>query len=234
MNKKFKQTVIYKSGFSLIELLVVLGIFIVLTSLTIYKYSQFNSNLTVTNLAYEIALTAREAQVYGLGVKNVNPSLSSFQIGYGVSFSKNTTSLVPGQASSFILFADVNKNGKYESGTDSLIDTFTLREGVVISDLCASYGVAPNKTLKCFSDGSIDTVDTTFIRPEPSANISERLGVGSEQCPTRLVSGGNVLPNCSGTVIDISSVKGKHKCIVISSTGQISVQEPVSSCSDLL
>ncbi len=45
------------------------------------NHERFNSSILLDSLAYDIALSIREAQVYGLSVRGIN---ADFQVGYGV------------------------------------------------------------------------------------------------------------------------------------------------------
>ena len=53
----------YNRGMTLVELIVVLAIFMIILGLTIFDYSSFKSTTTIQNLADDIALTIRKAQV---------------------------------------------------------------------------------------------------------------------------------------------------------------------------
>src|SRR5512133_2633560 len=79
-------------GFSLIEMIVVIGIIALLSTVTLSNYKDVSSRISLENLAQQIALTVRQAQVYGIsvvrGTGSVYPS-------YGVHFA--------GQ-NSFVLF----------------------------------------------------------------------------------------------------------------------------------
>ena len=66
-----------KAGFTLIELLVSIAIFIIITSVAVWNNSQFNSTILLTDLGYEIALSVRQAQVYGITVKAPASCISS-------------------------------------------------------------------------------------------------------------------------------------------------------------
>src|SRR6185369_4435025 len=76
-----------KRGFTLIELLISVAIFVYMTGLLVAKYGNFNQSVLLTDLAYDVALTIRTAQTYGLSVKAVNSSPSPYQYAYGVDFS---------------------------------------------------------------------------------------------------------------------------------------------------
>src|SRR4051812_36480456 len=74
-------------GFTLVELMISVAIFIILTVLLVAKYGNFNQGVLFTNLAYDMALTLRTAQTYGLSVQNQEQSSQPiFQYPYGVSF----------------------------------------------------------------------------------------------------------------------------------------------------
>jgi prepilin-type N-terminal cleavage/methylation domain-containing protein len=183
-------------GFSLIELLVVVGIFTFITATVLANHSRFNSSVLLGSLAYDIALTVREGQVYGVSVRGID---TNFQVGYGIRFSG---------ASSFIFFADIYPvgapNKKYDP-QDSILSTYTLHAGHSISKFC---GTSSSGT-ECSDTGAISNLDIVFLRPEPDANMSS-------------ASGG---PYSQGTVTVMSST-GEKRTIAIASTGQISVSNP--------
>jgi prepilin-type N-terminal cleavage/methylation domain-containing protein len=190
-------------AFSLIELIVVIAIFSIISMLVLANHSRFNSSVLLGSLAYDIALSIREAQVYGLSVKQFS---NQFQVGYGVTFSKN-------DPTHYIFFVDTNANKKYDAATDAELQRYSVGLGHTITKFC---GVSTSGVSQC-SDGStavtIDHLDVVFFRPEPDANISS-----SEP--------GNY---SEGTVV-VASPNKNAKTILIMSTGQISVLN--SQCSD--
>ena len=60
-------------GFTLIELIVSVAIFVFMTALVVAKYGNFNQSVLMTDLAYDIALTLRTAQTYGVSVQGQAP-----------------------------------------------------------------------------------------------------------------------------------------------------------------
>ena len=187
-----------KSGFTLIELLICIAIFIIITSVAVWNNSAFNSSILLTDLGYEIALSVREAQVYGTTVKApslcVSGSCSSyFTSGYGVDF--NTSS-----PSNYILFEDVNQTHIYNSSGNIELNNFAIGRGYSIKKLCVSTGSN--------SYESVNQLDVSFVRPEPEAWIYD----------------GNNKP--SPVEVDIyiqDPQKMTDRDIIIQSTGQISV-----------
>jgi prepilin-type N-terminal cleavage/methylation domain-containing protein len=188
-------------GMTLIELLVVLAIFMIVASITIFDYARFRSSVSVQNLADDIALSIRRAQNYAIGVKNIQADFSN---GYGIHFSTNASAdPVAGSNKSFIIFNDVNGNKKYDyaaggcsaSGGSECIDLLTITSSDQVKSIC--------------SGGScVDSIDITFIRPEPNAYIC---------------SGGS----CGYGSVDIvvEDLNSENtKTITVSSVGQISIR----------
>ncbi len=168
----------HNRAFTLIELMVCITIFVIMTALMLAKYGNFNQSVLLTNLAYDMALQLRTAQNYGLSVKNVKNSAGNdvvcnsastagqaFQCAYGIAFS--STSGTDFNKTTFILFADMNNDNAYDgSSVDQLISTYTLKRGATIGSLviCISSDCS-QKTLP-------DHLFVTFRRPDPTALIT--------------------------------------------------------------
>ncbi len=153
------------SGFTLLELLVVITISTIITAAFIIKNQEWNKNFAVTSQIYDLALTIRQAQTYSLGVKeDVVGSSDKFNISYGVHIDFGS----PGQ---FIMFADRNLNGIYDNGEG--IETKTLKRGVQITSIC---GNRSNGATFCSDSNPGSTVtgkvNITFKRPETKALVT--------------------------------------------------------------
>jgi len=134
-------------GFTLVETMVALGIFVIVTAIVFVGNSRFNNTIFLTNLAYDLALTVSRAQSYGINVRPFDGATKPFEVGYGVYFEKNSHD-------SFILFTDVNQNNLYSN--NELLERYIIRRGNYISNL--------------FCGGSpFDSINITFIRPNPDA-----------------------------------------------------------------
>lgn len=55
-----------QSGFSVVELIVVLSIVAIMAGVSVFDYNKYRSAVERTNLAQDISLALREAQVYGI------------------------------------------------------------------------------------------------------------------------------------------------------------------------
>lgn len=184
-------------GFTLIELLVSVAIITIITSIVLVNHNRFNGSIFLGNLAYDVALSVRQAQIFGLSVREFN---GTFDIGYGVHFDVTTPK-------SFFIFADIDRNQRYNSSVDSVVDTLTITRGNSISKFCATaFGGSPVE--KCSDSGSpITTLDVSFNRPDPEAIIKDNIGT-----------------SYSSARVEIMSSTGDTRNVIVEQTGQISVQ----------
>jgi len=93
-----------QKGMTLVELLVVLSIFALITGLIMFDYGSFKSATSTQNLANDIALSVRKAQSYAIGVRGVG---ATFQYGHGIHFTTDNddSNNLAGSNKSFILFS---------------------------------------------------------------------------------------------------------------------------------
>lgn len=143
-------------GFTLVELLIVLGVFTLLTGVVLSNYRTYNTNATFANASEDIVLALRQAQVYGAGVKGniISCGGSSFNCSYGVHFSQSTNSIV--------LFADVDGNRVYTGADNPPVETITWGSTISIDKLtCGGL------------DCSTGVANVTFKRPNPDAYIAD-------------------------------------------------------------
>jgi prepilin-type N-terminal cleavage/methylation domain-containing protein len=198
-----------KRGVTLIELLVVLGIITVLAVVVVTSNTTFQKTILLTNTAYDVALTIRSAETYGLGSR-VTSSLISKNTGYGVHFDKATPT-------SFILFADVSDDHAsnlspichalrplgasgdpdsipgdciYTAGTgkDVVAATYSLGNGMKIAGL---YYYPIGSTSK---SSNLTTLDIVFSRPNPQTFIAaNQYYVGNTRACITISSPQNVL-----------------------------------------
>lgn len=202
-------------GFTLVELLVSVSIFSLITGIVVYNHSKFSSDLIVTNLAYQVALSIRQAQVYGLSVRGATSALGqqTFNAGYGVHFDKVSNQ-------SFYFFADTGNNGRLcASGNctssitacqpiDGCLEQITVPGGNTIDHFC----IVATDAEECPLVGNPDTLDVTFKRPDPDAILK--------------TYGPSGAASQSGSVakIYVKSAQGKQKIISVNNGGQISIQ----------
>lgn len=210
-----------QKGMTLVELLVVLSIFIMITGLIMFDYGSFKSATSTQNLANDIALSVRKSQSYAIGVRGVS---ATFQYGHGIHFTTNpdNSNILAGSNKSFVLFSDVptgsppTYNDRYNYPSSGICSTPTseneCEEILTIlgaDKINAIYLEDVKKT-----EGMLDIV---FRRPNPDAFFCFRVNVG-DSCTT----------NASNVTIEVSNGKiGEDQItrkIMIWNTGQISVE----------
>lgn len=181
-------------GFTLVEMVVVLGIFAVITSVVLARYKDFSGGIILNNLAYEIGITIREAQVYGLSVKDAGTSL--FTVRYGIHLAYPTSN-------TFVLFGDVDGNLQY-TGSSEVIESLRATQGNTIDDFC---GQRLDGTYECGKAGTITWLDIMFLRPNPDAIFKSSSGQAYQAATITVKSPGT----------------NKIKTITVRTTGQIAV-----------
>lgn len=190
-------------GFSLIELMVVTGIVVVITSVVLTNNNRYGGSVLLQNLAYDIALSIRQAQVYGISVRGFGAN--NFSVGYGMHFEKNVNN-----NKNYVLFADLENTGIFNPSHDPTENVspspYQIGRGYYIADLCAPAGtkLASNS----YSCTSVSQLDIVFTRPEPDAAIR--------------IPGNSALQDSARILVE--SPRGDVLSIVVDATGQISVQ----------
>lgn len=198
-------------GFSLIELLVSLGIMSVILGVVINNQQSYTETASLVNLADSISIAVSQAQAYGIAVRETSPGSSVFTSGYGITLSI----LSNGSNSAYLFFADKNGNGRYDGdwscpvgGAFECLEKVSFQKGNYIDSFCVLR-----------TDGSdicndVSRSDIVFVRPEPEARLKFFNPGGNEFNPA----------NIKGAKVILKSANGLTKSIIVYSTGQISVQ----------
>lgn len=186
-----------QGGFSLVELIASIAIFLVITTVILAGHSQFSRSILIENLAYDIALSIRKAQVFGLSVREFGVGGVEFDVGYGVHFDLESDN-------TYIFFADRNRNEKYDDSSE-IVEVLTLGRRNTVSEFC---GILSNGTPKCSLLGDILYLDIIFERPNPDAIIKS-----------------NIVEEYASAKITVLSPAGIQWSVNIVTTGQISIQK---------
>lgn len=205
-----------QGGFSLIELIVAVTIFVVLTTTFLFNYNSFNKHVTLDTLAHQIAQWVRDAQVSAMSVKRSTTSTTPFP-GYGLHFDIATPN-------KFIYFADLNQNKTYDPPVfpakcgdvgEECEKEITMLQGNSIDALCGEVTLPalPSLSVKCGSTlGTSQVFDVVFTRPNPDANI-----IGD-------LNGSSFPTSYDRADIIVTSPFGYTRTIEVWTTGQITVQ----------
>ena len=198
-----------KSGFTLVELLITISIFVVITGVVLVNSNDFDNTILLHNFTYDVALTIEQAQTYGVNAKE--NSLGNFNTAYGVYF--NTAE----STTNFILFNDLpDSNGnvdyKYTNyyGNDNLscstsdtecIQKYSMTRGTFIKSMCAA-----GKDNNC---DPVSELSILFQRPNLDALIYTFDSGRATSTYARIV---------------LSAVNGATSTVVVTSAGQIYTQ----------
>ncbi len=173
------------------------ALIVIITAVLMVRQSRFDSSTLLRSLSYSVALTVRSAQVYGTSVRVVSGQSGS--PAYGVYFNN---------ASSYLLFADNNGNGVYDSGTDTVVQTYQIGSGFQISKFCATPVSGAQQCWQSAGGGTLSWLTVYFKRPNPDALFATDVG-GTYNAAYIQISATNDTTNTHS--------------ITVSSTGQIAV-----------
>jgi len=192
----FKQK---NKGFTLIEMLISVGIFTVMSGIILANYPEFRSRSALDNLTAQIAIVFREAQVYGISVRE--EGAANFSTGYGVH-----VDITGENKKQLIIFADRNNDTIFDKNRDSVLETFNLTGGETISELCAPSCVGGTGIRPMYPN----SLTAVFVRPNPDAYfaINEIRN-----------------PSMSSISLKVSNRSGSYsRYVEVYTTGQISVR----------
>ncbi len=162
--------------------------------------NRFGGVIQLENLTFDIALSIRQAQVYGISVQRFGAD--DFSLAYGMHFDVS-------DPQHYELFADVLGTGIFDPnpalGENIPPSPYTIRSGFVISGLCVPEG---SDAATCLGTNAASQLDIVFKRPEADAYIRKN-GESSLHESARIV---------------LSSPRGDSMSILVESNGQISVR----------
>jgi prepilin-type N-terminal cleavage/methylation domain-containing protein len=195
-------------GFTLIELLVVISIVAVISTIVLANNNLFKGTTVLQNLGYDIAITVRQAQVYGISV--VRTSGGRFDVGYGMHFVAGGVS-----GTQYRMFSDsTTRNGIYDIGEDVPPSPFSITGGYAITKICVPAGT---DAATCTA---VSSMDVFFVRPEPDAYITKNSETLTFDSANAVVGSS---PNANARVV-VSSPGGVQTIsVIIDQNGQISV-----------
>ena len=222
MFKNFRK-IKYNSGISLVELLVVISIFFIISTIVLFSYGKSSSATSIQNLADDIALTIRKAQSYAIGVRGIDSG--NFSGAYGIHFrGSNGADQYSGSDKSFILFVNLDGNNKYDYNKNNPIcgSPVSGNECLEILNILSSNSI---KTISLFSSnrkkiiGASASLDVFFKRPNPEPTFCYHFSANNNSC--RLLNNEEI----SHVVIKIvnDNDSSSFKNITIWNNGQISV-----------
>ncbi len=191
----------FNKGFTLIELMVSIAIMVVITTVVVLNQSKLSEDIGLKNAVQDVSLSMRQAQVYGISVRETEPGSNNFQYGYGLDFDITH----PNQ---YLSFYDKNLNGIYGGGWDcagpECLDVTDLMNNTSIKSICSMLSLSP-LTYDC----SASRVDIIFRRPSTQALIS--------------FNGAGIAPVLGAKVV-FQSETGKTRSLIVFASGNIVVE----------
>ncbi len=230
-------------GFSLIELIITVSIMLIVTSAVLFRQAKFSSDVLITDMAYEVALSIRDAAVSGLSSKA--SSTIPYKTGYGVHFEPAPDG---GSPNSFINFIDVSEVPILESvsdesnifdyyyttqddvnqtgGVDVIDKVIELTQGQTIKQYCARG----DGGWICGPDSSKHVLNIVYVRPNPDAHITMGTKAGGPD---------GVKTYSEAKIVVQSGLGDKCRTVSVSVSGQISVdpidpEDTTGGCADIV
>ncbi|HEY4512481.1 MAG TPA: type II secretion system protein [Candidatus Paceibacterota bacterium] len=218
------------AAFSLIELIVAVSIMILITSVVLFRQAKFSSDILISNMAYAVALSIREAEVLGISSRGSSAgSPTPFKVGYGVHFNPFLANDNPNSFLSFVAQPVSGTDGPgedtefYFTYTKSSLEapsSIYLNQGQKIRDYCVHSSTSGE--WKCWSDQSDLAMNIVFIKPNPDAHITIGTAVGSDINNYSLFYE-NPDSYDAATILVESALGDKCRTISVSVSGQIGV-----------
>lgn len=219
-----------RRGFTLIEVVVVVGIMVFIYSVLFANYPQFARQVAIDREANRMALSFRKAQSYALAVREFNsayvddPFCSVPPVKfppYGVSLS--TVAGAPGDPrneTTYVIFGDTDCSTLIAGsagftpvladGSTESVETVALEQGraPVVIEAMVGYSTACPGPTGC----GLTRVDAVYQRPAPTIIIKGRV-----------VSGVYVTLDYVEITLSVQGENVKRK-VIIRNTGQVSTQ----------
>ena len=202
--RKFKKDI--QKGFTLMELIVVVAIIAIISTLSMFNGAKLNSAILLSNTAYEIGLIIKDAQISGLGAKVISNNGNATTSNQGIFFNMSAPEKI-------VFFADLNKNNKYDMGEEGQIYNITNKRAGKILSICKVIG-SGSQICKTIANGgdanNLNNLNIIFKRPNPESYFyyndgsSDREYIGS-------------------VVVNIGFDTGECRSIIIYKTGAIQI-----------
>lgn len=230
-NKKQNQ-----NGFTLIEMVVVISLVIIISSIAVFQFSKQRKGIYLEATAEEISLAIRSAQTRALAVRSTGGLVPSYQNGYGIHFELGN----PGNPQdagemSYVLFTDYEATpgipgnwdraylrnfnpgapcGSPQQTIDECVEKTNIATGDKITSLsvCSTSGGTPSCNAVLPGQG----LDITFLRPNLDAYFCT-ISPGNGGCM-------GLVPTIGYAEIGLTSPIGTTKTVKVWSTGQISIE----------
>jgi len=168
---KKKQILNLKSGFTLVEILVVTSIIIMLSSMLLANYELGNYRLSLDRALHKLVQDIRRAEEMAMSsntrFQGCSPGLPQ---GYGVYFDLDNST------STYILFADCTGSGKHDLQSVT-VETMSIEEGIFLNAFLWPPGYRQLSIVFKPPDPTVCIVDCISGGDRASINLASKSGL---------------------------------------------------------
>jgi len=210
----------YERGITLIELVVVIFIITLFSSILIADFPRIQRGFALSRATYQFAQDLRKTQDLGLsGVQTTDSQGDSIAVkGYGVYIDLTQS------VAQYLIYADMDGDGKYTSNliysNNYCNSKIYPRSDCIISliDISnANLGGNPNLYIKVFKNITMRNTSINFSPPNPDININNRCISCSDNSEV-------------GIVFGLLNDNSSERTVCINTSGLISIH--THNCSD--
>ena len=191
-------------GFTLIEVVVAIGVMAIISSLMLANFPRFNKQISVEREASKLTLSLRKAQSYALAVREFSPVFNDDPFcvnppvkfpGYGI-FAKIS------DPAHYFIYGDANCSKYYENTLlEEAVEIVNIEGSIKISSI-KGYDAAV-----CSGGCDLSELSILYVRPGPTILIN---GSGADYNFVEIY-----LRSSDGTV---------SKKVVVRTTGQVAIE----------
>jgi len=172
-----------KTAFTIVELLMVMAIMFIMTYLSLANYNRFGREVELENAVYELALTIRQAQFFGINRNEQFGETFDDPQPYGIYFNLDATEEEIDDES-FMMYIDQDQNKLFDTAdntygggeactinfSDECIDTYQFTRSSYSYDICVGTDEGDCTSVSDLGGGSRE-LHISFKRPDPDATI---------------------------------------------------------------
>ena len=185
-------------GVTIIEILVVLAIFAIVSGVVFFNFKGLNDVVYLERLTHDIASQIEEAK--RAAISGENPFLFTGKPSYGVHFDRSVS------PNTITYFADQDNDSFFDDPGELLGTSLSPQTGYGINKICV------NNTTSLCSLSNRNNLTVVFTRPFPDAVLSAEDSLGA------------IDKTISNAQIEVISPDNLRRTITVRVTGQVSVR----------
>lgn len=214
-----------QKGFTLIEFVVIISIFAIMASVALFNFTGFRSNVGINNVTQDIALTIRQAQVFGWSTQtfSIDPAGDILRYPHGVHFKMGTNNEFENEIILYTKTDPQPANAFYEEGLDTEVEKLQVLGNMKISDIRAANTkdellIDKSSGNKIIGGVSLGTdISIAFSRPRPEVMLFAKINLIQDQFVGIYVASTDTCPN-------VGPCNTADRVVLISRFGEIEVQ----------